>query len=46
MKFQFEIADRVRTVEVQRAADGYRVVVDGRPRLVDAVRGRRRHAGR
>ena len=38
MKFQFDIADRGRTVEVQRQTGGYRVAVDGRVRLVDAVR--------
>ncbi len=38
MTFQFEIADRGRVVEVQRQAQGYRIVVDGRARLVDAVR--------
>jgi biotin carboxyl carrier protein len=38
MKFQFDIADRERTIEVQRRAPGYTVAVDGRPRLVDAVR--------
>ncbi|HUE90119.1 MAG TPA: biotin/lipoyl-containing protein [Vicinamibacterales bacterium] len=38
MKFQFDIAERRRTIDVQRQAQGYRVVVDGRPRLVDAVR--------
>jgi biotin carboxyl carrier protein len=38
MKFQFDIADRERTVEVQRQADGFLVSVDGTPRRVDAVR--------
>jgi biotin carboxyl carrier protein len=38
MTFQFEIADRRRTIDVQRQAQGYRVVVDGRTRLVDAIR--------
>lgn len=40
MKFQLEVADRARTVEVQRQAggSGYRVVIDGRVQLVDAVR--------
>jgi biotin carboxyl carrier protein len=38
MKFQFEIGDRERTVELQRQADAYRVVVDGREQLVEAVR--------
>jgi biotin carboxyl carrier protein len=38
MKFQFDVADRARTVEVLREMTGYRVAVDGRARLVDAVR--------
>ena len=38
MKFQFDIADRERTVEVLRLPHGLRVVVNGRSRLVDAVR--------
>lgn len=38
MKFQLEIADRMRSVEVQRQADGYLVTVDGRRRLVHAAR--------
>lgn len=38
MKLQLEIADRVRTVEVQRQPDGYLVAVDGRRRLVQAAR--------
>ena len=38
MKFQLEIADRMRTVEVQRQTDGYVVTVDGRRRLVHATR--------
>jgi biotin carboxyl carrier protein len=37
MKFQFDIADRARTVEVQRQGPGYTIAVDGRWRLVDAV---------
>ena len=37
MKFQFDIMDRARTVEVQRQTTGYRVLIDGRERLVDAV---------
>src|SRR5262245_62473866 len=37
MKLQVEIGDRVRTVEVVRQPGGYEVLVDGRPRLVDAV---------
>ena len=38
MKFQFEIADRVRTVEVQRLPHGHRVIVDGRAHTVDTLR--------
>jgi len=38
MKVQLEVADRMRTVEITRQPLGYRVLVDGRPRLVDAVR--------
>jgi biotin carboxyl carrier protein len=38
MKLQLEIADRERTVDVQRLAQGHRVVVDGREHVVDAVR--------
>jgi biotin carboxyl carrier protein len=38
MKFQLEIADRVRTVEVIPQGAGYQVLLDGQPRLVDAVR--------
>jgi biotin carboxyl carrier protein len=38
VKFQVEIADRVRTVEVVRQADGYAITIDGTPRLVEAVR--------
>jgi biotin carboxyl carrier protein len=38
VKFQYEIGDRVRTVEVHRDAAGFRIGVDGRERLVDAVR--------
>jgi biotin carboxyl carrier protein len=38
MKFQFDIADRERTVEVHRQSQGYRIIVDGRERNVDAVR--------
>ena len=37
MKFELEVGDRVRTVEVHRRADGYHVTVDGRARIVDAV---------
>lgn len=38
MKFQFDIAERTRAVEVLRGPQGHRVVVDGREHLVDAVR--------
>jgi biotin carboxyl carrier protein len=38
MKFQFDVADRQRIVEVERQADGFLVTVDGTPRRVDAVR--------
>ena len=37
MKLQVEIGDRVHTVEVLRQPAGFQVLVDGRPRLVDAV---------
>jgi glutaconyl-CoA/methylmalonyl-CoA decarboxylase subunit gamma len=37
MKLQVEIGDRVRTVEVRREPAGFQVLIDGRPRLVDAV---------
>ena len=37
MKFQFDIAERERTVEVHRLPQGHRVVVDGREHTVDAV---------
>ena len=37
MKFQFDIGDRERTVEIQRQPNGYRVAIDGRSCLVDAV---------
>jgi biotin carboxyl carrier protein len=38
MKLQLEIADRLRTVEVQRQGTGYLVTVDGHRRLVEAAR--------
>ena len=38
MKLQLEIADRVRIVEVQRRADGFLVMVDGRRHLVRSAR--------
>jgi biotin carboxyl carrier protein len=37
VKFQFQIADHWRTVEVHRQADGYVVAIDGRPQFVEAV---------
>jgi biotin carboxyl carrier protein len=36
VKFELQVGDRVRTVEIQRRPDGYHVVVDGQPRIVDA----------
>lgn len=38
MKFELEIGERVRTVEIQRRGDRYAVAVDGRLRIVDAAR--------
>jgi acetyl/propionyl-CoA carboxylase alpha subunit len=38
VKLQLEIADRVRTVEVQRRADDFLVMVDGRRHLVRSAR--------
>jgi biotin carboxyl carrier protein len=38
VKLQLEIADRVRTVEVQRRGDGFLVIVDGRRHLVRSAR--------
>lgn len=38
MKFQYEIGDRLRVVEVLRQADGHRVIVDGRAHLVETLR--------
>nr|MBA3272006.1 hypothetical protein [Acidobacteriota bacterium] len=38
MKFQLDVADKPRTVDVRRQPQGYRVVVDNRVHLVDAVR--------
>ncbi len=37
MKFQLNVAEKARTVEVQRQAVGFRVVVDDRVHLVEAV---------
>lgn len=41
MKFELEVGDRLRTVEIQRHRQGYEVLVDGRRHLVDAA-----HIGR
>ena len=38
MKLQLEIGDRLRTVEVERGPQGYRVTVDGRRHLVQSTR--------
>jgi hypothetical protein len=38
MKFQFDIADRERTVEIQRLTSGHRVLIDGREYMVDSVK--------
>jgi len=38
MKFQFDIGDRLRVVEVHRDASGHRITVDGRAHHVEAVR--------
>ena len=38
MKFQYEIGDRLRVVEVLRQADGHRVIVDGRAHVVETFR--------
>ncbi len=38
MKFQLEIGERTRIVDVQRRPDGYLVTVDGRPHEVQAAR--------
>ena len=37
MKVELQVGDRLRTVEIQRSAEGLEVTVDGRPRLVDAA---------
>jgi biotin carboxyl carrier protein len=37
MKFDLQVGDRVRTVQIDRRADGYHVTVDGRLHIVDAV---------
>jgi biotin carboxyl carrier protein len=37
MKFEFDIADRARTVEIHRQPGAYRVDIDGRSCIVDAV---------
>src|SRR5688572_8795736 len=38
MKFQLDVAEQPRTVEVQRQPQGFRVMVGDRPHLVEAVR--------
>jgi biotin carboxyl carrier protein len=38
MKFQFDIGDRQRTVDIRRHGDGFVVTIDGMARRVDAVR--------
>jgi biotin carboxyl carrier protein len=37
VRLELEVGDRLRTVEIQRRADGYDVVVDGRARIVDVA---------
>jgi biotin carboxyl carrier protein len=37
VKFELQVGDRVRTVEIQRRAEGFDVSVDGRSRVVDAA---------
>jgi biotin carboxyl carrier protein len=37
VRFELEVGDRLRTVEIRRRADGYHVVVDGRARIVDVA---------
>jgi len=37
VKFELEVGDRLRTVEIRRRAEGYDVVVDGRARIVDVA---------
>jgi len=38
MKFQLDVADKARTVEVQRQPHAFRVIVDNRAHIVEAVR--------
>jgi biotin carboxyl carrier protein len=38
MKFQLDVAEQLRTVEVQRQPHGFRIIVDDRAHLVEAVR--------
>jgi biotin carboxyl carrier protein len=38
MKFQFDIGDRLRVVEVHRDVSGHRIIVDGRAHHVEAAR--------
>jgi biotin carboxyl carrier protein len=37
MKFELEVGDRIRIVEVERRVGGYQITVDGRAYLVDAT---------
>lgn len=37
MKFEYEVGDRVRTVEIKRHSEGYEVSVDGSTCIVDVV---------
>ncbi len=37
MKLDLQVGDRVRTVQIDRRADGYHVSIDGRLHVVDAV---------
>jgi biotin carboxyl carrier protein len=41
VKFELQVGDRVRTVEIRRRTEGFEVLVDGRVRQVDAA-----HIGR
>jgi biotin carboxyl carrier protein len=38
VKLEYEIGDRLRTVEIKRHTDGYEVSVDGCTHIIDAVR--------
>jgi biotin carboxyl carrier protein len=37
VRFELEVGDRLRTVEIRRRGDGYDVAVDGRARIVDVA---------